>query len=77
MAGTAHVLVIDQLGGDCLERLKQDLIRTSVQIALATQRRSQSLRIGVCSVSHGQRDDKLAQVQVAILSPSLLKSTWI
>ena len=59
-----HILLVDQLDGDCVERLKAELSRTGVQLALAVRQRHRLVHLGICSISDAQRDGKIAQVQV-------------
>ena len=66
MNGAGHVLVFDQLDGDCLDRLKQSLLRVGVQLALASRKGRPAIHLGVCRVSAGSSDGKIAQVQVGV-----------
>lgn len=69
MAGSGHVLVIDQLDSDLRHRLIHDLSKVGVQLALAARRGHPAVHLGLCSASGGH-DGNPVQVQVALERPA-------
>ena len=61
-----HVLVVDQIDSDVLSRLKDELTRLAVRLALCGrgQKSHRNLHLGLCIIAQGQRDGGISQVQV-------------